>query len=81
VLDPFAGTGTTSIVARQLNRNSISIESSEKNYFIIKKRHSDKRKIDDIGQYRDYYAFTEHLDQIWEHEGKKNVYGSLWKYV
>lgn len=30
ILDPFAGTGTTNIVAKQLRRRSIGIEKSEK---------------------------------------------------
>jgi hypothetical protein len=38
VLDPFAGSGTTSFVAQQLGRNSISIELNPKYAAMIKKR-------------------------------------------
>ena len=38
VLDPFLGSGTTSAVAKMLNRNSIGIEKEKKYLSIIKKR-------------------------------------------
>jgi DNA modification methylase len=38
VLDPFAGSGTTGVVAKKLNRNAILIEISEKYVEIIKQR-------------------------------------------
>ena len=38
VLDPFLGSGTTSAVAKMLNRNSIGIEKEKKYLNIIKKR-------------------------------------------
>ncbi len=38
VLDPFAGSGTTLKVARDLNRNSIGIEIKEEYYKLIEKR-------------------------------------------
>ncbi len=38
VLDPFVGSGTTSVVAKRLGRNSIGIEKDKKNLGIIKKR-------------------------------------------
>lgn len=42
VLDPFVGSGTTSVVARQLGRNSIGIEKNKKYLKIIKKRLSQR---------------------------------------
>ncbi len=42
VLDPFVGSGTTSVVAQIFNRNSIGIEKDEKNLPIIKKRMKQK---------------------------------------
>ncbi|MCF2140208.1 MAG: site-specific DNA-methyltransferase [Candidatus Lokiarchaeota archaeon] len=65
ILDPFAGTGTTNIVAKQLRRRSIGIEKSEKNIKIIRKRISEKKVSDNILKYRQYYRFTENLDDIW----------------
>ena len=38
VLDPFLGSGTTSVVAKMLNRNSIGIEKEKKYLGIIKRR-------------------------------------------
>ena len=38
VLDPFLGSGTTSVVAKMLNRNSIGIEKEKKYLGVIKKR-------------------------------------------
>jgi site-specific DNA-methyltransferase (adenine-specific) len=38
VLDPFVGSGTTSVVAKMLNRNSVGIEKDKNNLKIIKKR-------------------------------------------
>ena len=38
VLDPFAGSGTTGVVAKKLNRDAILIEISEKYVEIIKRR-------------------------------------------
>lgn len=64
VLDPFAGTGTTLIVAEQLKRESISIELDD---FLIKeinKRLNGKREEDDISKYREYYRFTEKINEI-----------------
>src|SRR3989344_4786420 len=38
VLDPFLGSGTTSVIAKMLDRNSIGIEKEKKYLTIIKKR-------------------------------------------
>ncbi len=65
ILDPFAGTGTTSLVASQLNRNSISIEKSKKNISCIKKRIENIRDVDNIERHYNSYYFTENLSNIW----------------
>jgi len=44
VLDPFVGSGTTSIVAKYYGRNSIGIDKDKKNIEIIKKRFSKEQK-------------------------------------
>lgn len=44
ILDPFVGSGTTSVVAKMYNRNSIGIEKDERNLPIIKKRMNSKQK-------------------------------------
>ena len=45
VLDPFVGSGTTSVVAKKYHRNSIGIEKDKKNLPIIEKRMKPKQKI------------------------------------
>lgn len=72
VLDPFAGTGTTSLVSAQLNRHSISIEKSKKNITCIKKRTNNLREIDDITRHYDSYYFTVNLPEIWGSSIKKS---------
>lgn len=66
VLDPFAGTGTTAIVATQLNRNSISIEIDKENVERIKHRLYSICKADLINKYFEDYKFTENLAEIWQ---------------
>lgn len=65
VFDPFAGTGTTLVVAHQLKRKSIGIEIDPSYVEVIKKRLANIRKADNILRYRNYYRFTERLDEIW----------------
>ena len=38
ILDPFAGSGTTAVVARKLNRNFVAIEADEKYCLLAEKR-------------------------------------------
>ena len=44
VLDPFLGSGTTSVVAKMLDRNSIGIEKEKKYLKIIDKRLNQPQK-------------------------------------
>jgi DNA modification methylase len=66
VLDPLAGTGTTSVVAYQLGRNSIGIEIDPKNIELIKKRLTFPRAADSVSKYYEYYRFTPNLKEIWQ---------------
>lgn len=65
VLDPFAGTGTTAIVAKQLSRNSINFEIDKANADLIEKRLLEIRKADLIEKFFEDYKFTENLADIW----------------
>lgn len=65
VFDPFAGTGTTLVVAKQLNRHSVGIDISHNYVELVKKRIEKIRKYDDLTPIREYYRFTENLDEIW----------------
>jgi len=65
VLDPFAGTGTTMVVAHQLERNSIGIDIDQKNIEIIESRLRFLRPADSILRYYGYYRYTPDLEKIW----------------
>lgn len=65
VLDPFAGTGTTAIVAKQLKRNSVSIEIDKINAGSIEKRIEIIREPDNIENFYKDYVCTENLNEIW----------------
>jgi len=65
VLDPTAGTGTTLVVAKQLNRRSVGIEIDPLNIELIKKRLAKVRAADDVSRHFEYYKFTSNLKQIW----------------
>jgi len=65
VFDPFAGTGTTVVVAKQLNRNSIGIEFDE-----LYAKHAIERielikPSDDISKLWKKYTCTKDLEKIW----------------
>ena len=65
VLDPFAGSGTTLVVAEQLRRESVGMELDKINVEIIRNRLAEKRKADDIsGLFKDYKC-TPNLEVIW----------------
>ena len=53
VLDPFLGSGTTSVVAKILGRNSIGIEKEKKYLNVIKKRvNPEQKKLNDRAKIR-----------------------------
>ena len=64
VLDPFAGTGTALVVARQLRRRSVGIEVDPSYVRIIEKRLERLRPQDSLVKYYDYYRFTQGLEKI-----------------
>jgi DNA modification methylase len=64
ILDPFAGTGTTSVTAMQLQRHSITIEIDPVNVECIKKRLETLREADLLQKYYKDYLCTENLPAI-----------------
>lgn len=66
VPDPFAGTGTTLVVAQQLNRRSIGIELDKQNVQLIEKRIKEDREADSIMKFYKDYEHTLELNSIWE---------------
>lgn len=65
VFDPFAGTGTTLVVAKQLNRDAIGCEIHKGYSHLIDTRLEVLRTSDDISRLYDYYRFTENLPGVW----------------
>lgn len=65
IFDPFSGTGTTCLVAKQLNRNSICIEKDKINFQYSTKRIKVIRDVDKIIRFKNDYKCTENLDDIW----------------
>ncbi|GMO40880.1 MAG: hypothetical protein Ta2F_16820 [Termitinemataceae bacterium] len=65
VLDPFCGTGTTSVAALQTQRNSIAIEIDPANVECITKRLKKINDADLIQKYYQDYIYSENLSQIW----------------
>lgn len=65
ILDPFAGTGTTAVVARQLGRHSVSIELDPQNVACMRWRLQTLREADSVHRLKHYYRFTPNLDAIW----------------
>ena len=66
IFDPFAGTGTVAIVAKQLNRDSISIEIDKTNAESIENRTEKIRSADNIEKFYKDYACTENLGELWK---------------
>jgi DNA modification methylase len=65
VFDPFAGTGTTLVVAQQLGRNSIGVELDPQNVAVIENRLAVLREADSVKRYYQDYLYTEDLAKIW----------------
>ena len=77
VFDPFAGTGTTLVVAQQLRRHGLVVELDPENAECIRERIREIRQSDDIQRFHDEYKFTENLEEIWggaAKPGKQNVF-------
>ncbi len=73
IFDPFAGTATTLVVAKQLLRNSIGIELNPLNIESAEKRLSELRNSDNILKFRNDYRYTEGLDDIWRVTDKPSI--------
>ncbi|MYB92415.1 site-specific DNA-methyltransferase [Candidatus Poribacteria bacterium] len=65
VLDPFAGSGTTLVVAEQLGRKSIGIELDSQNVALIENRLAEGKESDDISRFFKDYVCTPDLEAIW----------------
>ncbi len=74
VLDPFAGTGTTPVVASQLGRSCVAIEIDPQNVSMINWRLQTRREADSVAPLRSYYRFTANLDTIWQIENLHPVF-------
>lgn len=66
VLDPFAGTGTTIVAAKQLKRKSIGIEIDSDNVARIKSRLKEILPSDQTSKFYKDYICTENLKKIWD---------------
>lgn len=65
VLDPFAGTGTTLIAAKQMGRKSIGIEIDQDNIKGIQSRIKEISQADNVMKFYKEYGYTENLKEIW----------------
>ena len=65
IFDPFSGTATTNIVARQISRNSICVEKDKMYFQYCVKRMNEFRDVDKIDRFKDEYKYTENLDDVW----------------
>lgn len=69
VFDPLAGSGTTLVVAYQLRRDSIGIEIDPEYVKVINERLESLRSADGVLKHREYYRFTNNLEEIWHVDG------------
>jgi len=76
VLDPFAGSGTTLVVAEQLGRKSVGIELDSHNVTLIQNRLAERRKSDDVSRFFKDYACTPDLEAIWGEQGQSRKIAS-----
>ena len=76
ILDPFAGTGTTLVVARQLQRESVGIDVDPFNVDQIISRLREYQPADLIDKFKPLYRHTEGLERIWTRETRIGT-GSL----
>lgn len=65
LIDPFAGTGTCAIVAKQLKRNSINIEIDGENIKCIENRLASLRSADSVEKLFENYRYTAGVEEIW----------------
>lgn len=65
VFDPFYGTGTTLVVAEQLDRKSIGIEIDPDNVKCANERLKNIREADRVERYYKGFIHTENLGKIW----------------
>ncbi len=65
VLDPFAGTGTTAVVAQQLGRPCVAIEIDPAYVALIHHRLQARRHADSVLKWYPYYRYTPNLESIW----------------
>ena len=65
VFDPYAGTGTTLTVARQLGRASVGVELDPENVENAQARLQQWRAVDDLQKLRPYYRFTPNFNAVW----------------
>jgi len=65
VMDAFAGTGTTLVAARQLDRHGVGIEIDPANVEIIRQRLEQERDADDVEGCAEEYVHTPDLHKLW----------------
>lgn len=68
VLDPFAGTGTALVTAKQLHRGCIGVESDERFVSQIRRRITNIRPSDSIKRFAEYYVHTPDIKTLWSEE-------------